>query len=266
LSLTGDARTLAYCSVRLGQGDVFLRDLLTDAETVLGEGSPGAKWDPAISPNGSQLAYSTRTAAGPRAMRPIFVISLSDGSWRQLGEDCGGRPRQWVDERRLLIQRFGRRNSVALIDTDNGKQLELLQSDDLSVTNPRLSPDRRWVAFEASRPGEPGSVFVAPFRESIPESEWTVVERSATHPFWSADGRLLYYTPIGTNPSVRSLVRGRRLGTASGLLDGDAIAVHASTEMVMPAYLPGTGPIATPDQIILVLADLRGDVWIMELD
>jgi hypothetical protein len=33
----------------------------------------------------------------------------------------------------------------------------------------------------------------------------------------------------------------------------------------MPAYLPGTGPIATPNQIILVLGDFRGDVWLMDL-
>ena len=42
--------------------------------------------------------------------------------------------------------------------------------------------------------------------------------------------------------------------------------VYRSTEMLMPAYLPGTGPIATPDQIIVVLGDFRGDVWIMDLD
>jgi hypothetical protein len=36
--------------------------------------------------------------------------------------------------------------------------------------------------------------------------------------------------------------------------------------MLMPAYLPGTAAIATPDQIILVLGDFRGDVWLMELE
>jgi hypothetical protein len=35
--------------------------------------------------------------------------------------------------------------------------------------------------------------------------------------------------------------------------------------MLMPAYLPGTAPIATPDQIIFVLGDFRGDVWLMDL-
>jgi hypothetical protein len=93
-----------------------------------------------------------------------------------------------------------------------------------------------------------------------------VVDRSASHPFWSADGRLLYYTPTGTNPLVRSTVRARHFASTSGLVEGESIAVYASTEMLMPAYLPGTAPIATPEQIILVLGDFRGDVWLMDLD
>ena len=34
----------------------------------------------------------------------------------------------------------------------------------------------------------------------------------------------------------------------------------------MPTYLTGTAPIATPDEIILVLGDFRGDIWLMDLD
>ncbi len=41
--------------------------------------------------------------------------------------------------------------------------------------------------------------------------------------------------------------------------------MYASAEMVMPAYLPGMAPIATPDQIILVLGDFTGDIWMMDL-
>lgn len=40
--------------------------------------------------------------------------------------------------------------------------------------------------------------------------------------------------------------------------------VYASSEMLMPAYLPGTAPIAIPDQIIIVLGDFRGDIWMIE--
>ena len=209
----------------------------------------------------------TQMPGGERPLRPIFVVRLSDGSWRQLGEDCGGRPREWVDERHLVIERFARLNSIALIDTETGTQHELLKSDDRSIRNARLSPDRRWIAFDASRPGEPTGVFACPFRvETLPESAWVLVDRAASHPFWSADGRLLYFTPTGTNPMVRTSVRARRFAAESGLADGDAMPVFAATEMLMPAYLPGTAPIATPDEILLVLGDFRGDIWLVELE
>jgi hypothetical protein len=108
-------------------------------------------------------------------------------------------------------------------------------------------------------------VFVAPLGTlPIPESRWLAVDRCASHPFWSADGTILYYTPAGTIPMVRTAIRGRRFAPETGTL-GDGIEVYASTEIVMPAYLPGTAAIATPDQIILVLGDFRGDIWLMDL-
>ena len=266
LSVTSDFRTLAYFSFRLGHGDVFLRDLQTGSERVLGEGPVGEKSYPAISPSGNALAYGTVMPGGDRALRPIFIVSLTDGTWRKLGDDCGGRPREWVDERRLLIERFARLNSIALIDTETGDQHEVLQSAERSVRNARLSPDRRWIAFDASGPGEPASVFVSRFQaQPVAESEWATVERGASHPFWSADGQLIYYTPTGTNPLVRSAVRARHFASV-GLVEGAPVAVFASNDMMMPAYLSGTAPVATPDQIILVLGDFRGDIWMMDFD
>lgn len=57
-----------------------------------------------------------------------------------------------------------------------------------------------------------------------------------------------------------SIYVGPRIKRLAALVKGEPIAVYASTEMMMPAFLPGTAPIATPDQIILVLGDFRGDV------
>ena len=194
LSMTADGRTLAYFSVRAGAPDVFLRNLEDGSETMLARelGQPG-KSHPAISPSGRQLAYATRST-GPQALRPVSVASLSDGTARQLCEDCGGRPRQWFDERFLLIETFGARlNTFLVLDTETGESRELLASGERSVTNPRISPDGGWVAFDAACPGAPPAVFVAPLgtRAPIAESTWIPIDRSASHPFWSRDGRLL---------------------------------------------------------------------------
>jgi hypothetical protein len=50
------------------------------------------------------------------------------------------------------------------------------------------------------------------------------------------------------------------------LVAGAPLAVFSSNDMMMPAYIGGTAPIATPDRILLVLGDFRGDVWMMDLD
>jgi Tol biopolymer transport system component len=265
LSVTRDFRTLAYFSFRLGRGEIFLRDLQTGSENVLTQGPEGEKGYPAMSPSGTQLAFGMRMPGGEQAARPIFLACPSTGAWRMLADDCRGRPRQWLDDRFLMIERFARLNSIAIVDTETGEQRELLASADRSITNPRLSPDVRWIAFDASLPGEPAGVFVARMQnEVIPESDWMLVDRFASHPFWSADGRSLYYSPTGTIPMVRSDLRGRRFDSVTGALD-EPMAVYALSEMLMPAYLPGTAPIATPDRIILVLGDFRGDVWLMDL-
>lgn len=265
LSVTRDFRTLAYFSFRLGYGEIFLRDLETGQEKALADAPEGDKGYPAISPSGTQLAFGLRMLAGEHGARPIFVADIATGAWRSLGDDCGGRPRQWLDERVLMIERFARLNSMAIIDTGTGQQREVLTSAERSITNARLSPDGGWIAFEAAVPGEPATVFVAAVREwPIVESDWVVVDRSASHPFWSADGTMLYYMPTGTIPMVRSSVRGRRFGSETGPF-AESMTIYQLSELLMPAYLPGTAPIGTPHQIILVLGDFRGDVWLMDL-
>ncbi len=71
-------------------------------------------------------------------------------------------------------------------------------------------------------------------------SGWSWIARRA-HPFWSADGRLLYYTSTGTNPLVRRAVRARHFVSSSGVVEGEPMTVYASSEMLMPAYLGRDG-------------------------
>jgi Tol biopolymer transport system component len=280
LSVSRDGRTLCYFLARQTGAGPVLRDLETDSEV------PFAPADdhgfPALSPSGQWLASGGRQA-GPRAMRPIYIGSVADGVARKLADDCGGRPRQWLDERILVIERFGSRlNSIALLDTTDGGQRELLASAEQSISNARVSPDGRWIAFDAtsrgisgmsqalasgltSVPGGRPSVFVARMRtgEVIPEEDWIVVDRSASHPFWSADGSLLYYLPTVPSSEFRNLVRARRFDSTSGSPSGDPFTALTLTEMIVPAAMAGTAPIATRDRLVFVLGDFRGDVWMM---
>jgi len=267
LSVSRDGRTLSYFLARREGAGLVLRNLETNSEAAFAPEPPMDYGFPTISPSGAQLAYSARLQ-GPKAMRPIFVASLPSGTSRKLGDDCGGRPRQWVDERFLLIERFGSRlNSVGVLDTTTGVQRDLLSSSELSITNPRVSPDGRWVAFDAARPGGSPSVFVARLGplEPIHQDEWGTIDRSASHPFWSADGRLFYYLPTIPSEDYRNVVRARRFDAPSGQTSGESFTVFSSTEMVIPNAPVGAAPVATNDQIIFVLGDFRGDVWMLDL-
>jgi hypothetical protein len=49
----------------------------------------------------------------------------------------------------------------------------------------------------------------------------------------------------------------------SGTPQGDAFQVFAPSELQLPVWLPGTAPVAAANALLLVLADVRGDVWLM---
>jgi Tol biopolymer transport system component len=264
LTVTRDFRRLAYFAARIGEGDVLVRDLTTGEEKIAPQGSAGGKGYPAISPTGRQLAYGMRM----QDRRPIFIADLDSGSVRTLGEDCNGRPREWIDERFLIIERFGRLNAIAVIDTATAGQHDVLTSKDRSFRNPRLSPNGAWLAFDTMRPGEPPAVMIARFSRDAPIAEpgCILVDQMSSHPFWSTDGRKLYYVPTGANAMIRTAVRAQHVSGESGNPDGNPLAVYSSTEMVMPAFLPGTAPLALPGQILLVLGDFRGDIWMLDLN
>jgi len=265
LSVSRDTRTLAYFRSRRGNNALVLRNLDTDTETTFAPEPPVDYGFPALSPSGKRIAFGARVP-GPQAVRPIFVADVTDAAAHQIAE--GDRPREWIDEQWLLVERFGSRlNSVALIDTSSGHRCDLLSSAEHSMTNARVSPDGRWIAFDAASPGGRPTVFVAPFRgdQSIASDTWMMVEQSASHPFWSHDGRLVYYLPTIPSSEFRSVVRARPVGSAGAASLGDAFDVVTLTEMIVPAFITGTAPVATSSHVFFVLGDYRGDVWMMNL-
>jgi Tol biopolymer transport system component len=268
LSVTRDARTLAYFFGRPKVVGIMLRDLESGTESELTTEPRLEYGHPALSPSGAQLACGARVAAA-RATRPIYVVSIPDGTNRKLGDDFGARPRQWIDERYLVVERFGGRlNSVGVVDTTTAGTADLLVSSDRTIMNPRVSNDGRWVAFDAARPGGPPTVHVARMRadDVIPETEWLPVDRSATHAFWSVDGDVLYYVPTTPSMEFRNVVRARRFATtANDVTLGDPFTAFSTSEMVMPAASNAMTPVATRDQLIFVLGDFRGDVWMMDV-
>ncbi len=245
---------------------MFLRDLESGTERAI-TGSPLAESYSALSPDGTHVAYGL-VMPGTRVTRPVVVVNLATLAARRVCDDCGGRPRQWLDDRTLLIERFGPRlNSITRLDVATGTQRPLIESDRHSVSNPRVSIDGSWIAFDAALPGTLPGVFVARLEHAAPvgESAWIETARAASHPFWSADGRTLYFLRDVQGPFRRS-VNARRFDPVSGQPEGEVFLAYRLGESLVPAWFAGTTPIATAKQMLFVLSSFRGDVWIMHLD
>ena len=97
------------------------------------------------------------------------------------------------------------------------------------------------------------------------EAAWIRVETDASHPFWSRDGRLLYYLPATPTVDIRNRVVARSFDPGDGSVGTQPIDVLALSEMIVPAMISTAAPIVAGDQIVFLLGNYRGDIWIMDL-
>ena len=68
-----------------------------------------------------------------------------------------------------------------------------------------------------------------------------------------------FYLPTGVNPMIRTALRARRFSAQPGGPMATQLQRPSSTEMVMPAFLPGTAPIRNASADSLSAGDFRGD-------
>ena len=80
---------------------------------------------------------------------------------------------------------------------------------DSSIANPTLSPDGRWVAYEAEAAGE-SQIFVRPF-PNVEDGRTQVSVDGGYDARWSSDGRQLFFSVYrsGTDRIVAAHVRTR---------------------------------------------------------
>jgi Tol biopolymer transport system component len=81
--------------------------------------------------------------------------------------------------------------------------------DDVKSTqavNAVFSPDGKWIAYTMRAPGSVAQIYVQPFPPTGAVYQITRgTDRNAHHPFWSRDGRELYYVPAAGGFAVVSI-------------------------------------------------------------
>jgi len=266
-SVSRDGKVIAYFAAGQRGPELRLRDLERETDTALDAWGAERAGFPVISLDGTRVAFGT-LVPGPPVRRPVWVADVAGGEPRLLHEDSGGRPRLWLDDNRVLIETFGSGlNAFAVLDTAYPTPRPLLASPDHRLSHPRLSPDGRWLAFDAAPPGGTPSVFATavPDRSAPAESEWIKVAAGASHPFWSRDGRLLYYLPTTPTVDIRNRVVGRAFDLQTGRVGVDELEVLTLSETIVPALINAVAPVVAGDQMVLLLGNYRGDIWIRDI-
>ena len=140
-SLSADGRALAFASDRGGNWDIIVKATETGTERVLADGADRQMYA-SITRDGRRVSYGV-VVSQPAVNRPIYVADVAGGGpARLLCKDCNGRPRDWFpDGQHLLIERYGRRNSVAVLDDTTGTQRDLVISDERSVIRASLQTE-----------------------------------------------------------------------------------------------------------------------------
>ena len=192
-----DGRHVAATIMDQGNRDIWIVDTERGTTERL-TSHPSTDAYPSWTPDGRQIAFYS---AGQGGAGGIFWRSaegtddperLSTGSRRELAWAPSGR--------QLLFRDLDGRNSLGVLDLDDGSSQTLVGGDGTSHSDPAVSPDGRWLAYESNQTGE-SEVWVRPFPD-VQDDRQRMSVGGGSDPVWSWEGSELFFRSDQTMLSV----------------------------------------------------------------
>ena len=215
-SAARDGQLVAYRTV-IPRPSIFIRNLKT--QSIIDVGVAGSGFGPAISPDGTYVAYEGGDG--------VQVVSTRGGAPRTLCQPC--QIGDWSADSRAVVVVKGENNAGRLtwIRLSDGSQRDLIVSADRTVNRPLLSPDGRLLAFRRVVSGQE-AIMVAPLgtEQPVPPRAWIelVAPETDVRPCgWSPDGTLVYF--VSGRHGIRCLFA-QRVNRTSGAPIGEPFVVH----------------------------------------
>ena len=171
-------------------GDVWVLDLHRAALAPLMD--RGNERHPIWSPDGSRVLFAT---IGSGATDFRLYSQASDGTGAADPLIQGGSvqfPLSFSPDGKYLLTRgmgFPRWNLNLLSMAD--RRVSPLVADEFFETNGEISPDGRWIAYEA-RETSRRNVYVRPFSD-VGKGRWLISTEGGSQPLWSRSGRELFF-------------------------------------------------------------------------
>ena len=184
-AVSPDGRWVAWVGDEGNATDLWLYDRERNTRTRLTSTSDQLEMSPLWSPDGRRVAYTVVNAQN----EPSLVVRNADGTGEPQTIQSGGGPLfplDWGSQGRILARMRGpgRGELIELEPQADGSfEPKPVLEGELGVSEARISPDGRFVAFE-SRMGEESQIVVRSFPSG--SGRWQVTRREASRPIGRA--------------------------------------------------------------------------------
>ena len=170
---------------RYRDGDIWIRDLERANDRLLTEGIPSA-WGP----GDGTLTYSSNQTGN----FDIYSMRVDDTGTADVlvDADFTNTPGSWSTDGSLLVYyeiHPETRRDLWILSAANGERRPFLVTE-FDESNPRLSPDGRWIAYTSNQSGE-NRIYVRPFPEG--DRVIPVSPEQGSQAIWSRSGQELFY-------------------------------------------------------------------------
>ena len=218
------------------QREIWIFDLERGTKTRLTFNQYGVNNQPAWSPDGKTIAYTSTFAVSGGGKTAIFSKSASGGGAEKVmvaetdktGEYVYG---SWSPDGKYFVYlsrggEVGYHIEAKAVD-GNSPAFTVVASASVqsNISYYRISPDSKWIAYTSNESGRP-EVYVAPFPRG--EGKWQVTTGGADFAAWRSDGKEIYvstelqqYTACSVNVNGNEL----QIGTPQALFSANAAAI-----------------------------------------
>jgi Tol biopolymer transport system component len=229
--------------------------MITGKETAV-TASLSPKLHPRLTRDGRMLFYGAAEAG----KRTIYIAQLgtSRAVPEKICDDCG-LPLDWSPDGKKIIYWKGAPVRWFTLDVGTRKAIEIVPRIGNEIHNLQYSPNGEWVAFDV--PAE-GTIFITALQDGIARGrpEWIRVG-AGEHPWWSADGKLIYFL---SERDGFSCLWAQRLNARTGQSVGLSFVArhfHGARRTPEAASL-GWG--LAREHFVLPIRELTGNIWMMK--
>jgi serine/threonine protein kinase/Tol biopolymer transport system component len=225
-SLSPDETRVAFTRLDLQAGRSFLwtRDLTRGAETRMTTSRiPPLVGRPVWSADGSHLFYGISDANASQSDKIVEKAANNTGA-EAVVELGTNQPMDASRDGRYLfmVTSFPQTNHVWILPLFGDRHAFPYVSTEFQETEPRVSPDGRWLAYQSNE-SKRTEIYVVSFPQ--PTEKWAVSTDGGQTPVWSSDQRELFYRGLDGKITAVNIKAGSRFqfGVPKALFDAPPI-------------------------------------------